>query len=96
MISKSLENFFSNPAVMSIYEFINTDDFKLIKNYRNEIAHTGIDDISNLSSVAKNLAELIPAVPAREAEVIKAIGNSLPSIIQMVNLANSLDSDEME
>ena len=75
---------------------MNTNEFKVLQNYRNEIAHTGIDDISNLCTVAENLVELIPAVPAREAEVIKAIRNSLPSIIQMVNLANSFDSDEMK
>lgn len=83
-----MENFYEHPLVKEIYEFIDSKEFRVLREYRNQIAHTNIRDISRLRSITRNLVDLIPQMPEQEALVIKVIKKKLPTIIKMVDEAN--------
>ena len=68
-------------------------EFKIIQKYRNNIAHQNIEDASRLRSITGTLVELIPYMPEKEVLVIKAVNQSLPSIIQIVETANKFLDD---
>ena len=87
-LPKSLADFFENPSVKGIYSFMRSKDFQMIRKYRNNIAHRNIEDVSHLKSISETLMQLTPEMPAKDASVIKAIDQSMPSIVHMVTMAN--------
>lgn len=70
-LSKTLEAFLANPAVIEFYELMNSPEFKTLREYRNRIAHTSVSDPLKLEEITGYLINLIPSMSEKEALYIQ-------------------------
>ena len=89
-ITESMKEFFEHRLVKALYDLMESNQYKIIRSYRNDIAHFPIEDFTSLKSIAENLARLIPEMPKREASVITAINQKLTLINQLFKMSNEL------